>query len=132
MAESWKKLKTSNRFSLFIVCSNRNTSALVRDLLSYNSLIELIYFSNIKYPKRLRICPIPHSIILPTLSNLLVRSQHVTLRLGKSQNTRKIILSSIIIYLEGLAFLSVEGHMIFQSLHVEVLNSLHAITCSWI
>ena len=38
MAESWKKLKTSNLFSLFIVCSNRNTSALVRELLSNNSL----------------------------------------------------------------------------------------------
>ena len=38
MAESWKKLKTSNLFSLFIVCSNRNRSALVRELLSNNSL----------------------------------------------------------------------------------------------
>ena len=38
MAESWKKLKISNMFSSFIVCSNRNRSALVRDLLSYNSL----------------------------------------------------------------------------------------------
>ena len=37
MAESWKKLKTSNVVSSFIVCSNRNRSALVRDLLSYNS-----------------------------------------------------------------------------------------------
>ena len=36
MAESWKKLKTSN--VLFIVCLNPNRSALVRDLLSYNSL----------------------------------------------------------------------------------------------
>ena len=26
MAESWKKLKTSNVFSSFIVCSNRNRS----------------------------------------------------------------------------------------------------------
>ena len=38
MAESWKKLKTSNLFSPFIVCSNRNRSALVRELLSNNSL----------------------------------------------------------------------------------------------
>ena len=34
MAESWKKLKTSNAFSSFIV----NKSALVRELLSNNSL----------------------------------------------------------------------------------------------
>ena len=38
MAESWKKLKTSNVFSLFIVCKNRNKSALVCELLSNNSL----------------------------------------------------------------------------------------------
>ena len=38
MAESCKKLKTSNVFLSFIVCSNRNRSALVCDLLSYNSL----------------------------------------------------------------------------------------------
>ena len=38
MAESWKKLKTSNMFSMFIVCLNRNRSALVSDLLSNNSL----------------------------------------------------------------------------------------------
>ena len=38
MAESWKKLKTSNLFSSFIACSNRNRSALVRELLSNNSL----------------------------------------------------------------------------------------------
>ena len=37
MAESWKKLKTSNVVSSFIVCSNRNRSALVRDLLCNNS-----------------------------------------------------------------------------------------------
>ena len=37
MAESWKKLKTSNVVWLFIVCSNRNRYALVHDLLSYNS-----------------------------------------------------------------------------------------------
>ena len=36
MGESWKKLKTSNVFSLFIVCLNRNRSALVCNLLSYN------------------------------------------------------------------------------------------------
>ena len=38
MAESWKKLKTSNVFSSFIVCYNRNRSAAVRELLSNNSL----------------------------------------------------------------------------------------------
>ena len=38
MAESWKKLKTSNVFSSFIVCQNRNRSAPVRELLSNNSL----------------------------------------------------------------------------------------------
>ena len=38
MAESWKKLKTSNVFSSFIVCKNRNRSAPVRELLSNNSL----------------------------------------------------------------------------------------------
>ena len=38
MAESWKKWKTSNVFLSFIVCSNQNRSALVRELLSNNSL----------------------------------------------------------------------------------------------
>ena len=38
MAESWKKVKTSNVFSSFIVCKNRNRSAPVRELLSNNSL----------------------------------------------------------------------------------------------
>ena len=38
MAESWKKLKTSNVFLLFIVRLNRNRSALVRELLANNSL----------------------------------------------------------------------------------------------
>ena len=38
MAENWKNLKTSNLFSSFIVCSNRNRSALVRELLSNNLL----------------------------------------------------------------------------------------------
>ena len=37
MVESWKELKTSYMVSSFIVCSNRNRSALVHDLLSYNS-----------------------------------------------------------------------------------------------
>ena len=36
MAESSKKLKSSNVFSLFILCSNRNRSAQVRELLSNN------------------------------------------------------------------------------------------------
>ena len=38
MAESWKNLKTSNVFSSFIVCFNLNRSAIVRELLSNNSL----------------------------------------------------------------------------------------------
>ena len=38
MAESPKKLKSSNAILSFIVCSNRNRSALVGDLLSNNSL----------------------------------------------------------------------------------------------
>ena len=39
MVESWKKLKTSNVFSSFFVCQNRNGSAPVRELLSNNSLL---------------------------------------------------------------------------------------------
>ena len=38
MAESSKNLKSLNLFSLFIVPSNRNRSALVHELLSNNSL----------------------------------------------------------------------------------------------
>ena len=38
MAESWKKLKTSNVFLPFIVYKNQNRSAAVRELLSNNSL----------------------------------------------------------------------------------------------
>ena len=38
MADSWKKLNTSNLFSLFIVSLNRNRSALVRELLCNYSL----------------------------------------------------------------------------------------------
>ena len=38
MAESWKKLKISNVFLLLIVSSNGNRLALVRELLSNNSL----------------------------------------------------------------------------------------------
>ena len=48
IAESWKKLKTSNVFSSFIVYSNRNRSAPVRELLSNNSLFVgrvLIFFA---------------------------------------------------------------------------------------
>ena len=56
MEESWKKLKTSNVLSSFIVCTNRNRSAHVRELLSNNSLfvgqlyedksaIDLIFFT---------------------------------------------------------------------------------------
>ena len=39
MVESSKKLKTSNLFSSFIVSSNRNRSALVRELLCARDLI---------------------------------------------------------------------------------------------
>ena len=38
MAESWKKLKTSNVFSSFIVCSNQNRSVLVCEMMSNNFL----------------------------------------------------------------------------------------------
>ena len=38
MAESLKKLKTSNVFSTFIVCKNQNRSTLVCELLSNNLL----------------------------------------------------------------------------------------------
>ena len=38
MAESSKKLKSSDLILSFLVCSNRNRSALVRELLSNNSL----------------------------------------------------------------------------------------------
>ena len=38
MAESWKKLKTSNVFLSFIVCWNRNRSALVHEFLSNKKL----------------------------------------------------------------------------------------------
>ena len=38
MAESSKKLKSSNVVQLLIVCLNRNRSALVRELSSKNSL----------------------------------------------------------------------------------------------
>ena len=38
MEESWKKLKTSNVFWSLIVCLKLNRSALVRELLSNNSL----------------------------------------------------------------------------------------------
>ena len=44
MAESLKKLKTLNVVSSFIVCSNRNRSAIVRDLLSnYSLFISQLY-----------------------------------------------------------------------------------------
>ena len=46
MAVSWKKLNTSNVFSSVILCSNRNGSALVRDLLSYNVLFVSQLYEN--------------------------------------------------------------------------------------
>ena len=48
MAESWKKLKTSNMFLPFIVCLNQNRSAQVCELLSNNSMfvaLNLIFFT---------------------------------------------------------------------------------------
>ena len=52
MAESWKKLKTSNLFSSFIVSSNRNRSAVVRELLCNNSLFvgQSYEDKSLKYP----------------------------------------------------------------------------------
>ena len=41
MAESWKKLKTSNVFSSFIVCLKRKRSAIVPELLSNYSLLHV-------------------------------------------------------------------------------------------
>ena len=46
MAESWKKLKTSNLFSSFIVSSNRNRSALVRKVFCNNSLFVGLLFED--------------------------------------------------------------------------------------
>ena len=54
MTESWKKLKTSNVVSSFIVCSNRNRSALVRDLLSYNSLFVVQLYEDKSFAMRAR------------------------------------------------------------------------------
>ena len=53
MAESWKKLKTSNVFS-----SNRNGSALVRELLRYNSLFVGFFFF---FFRKVKVC-IVHKI----------------------------------------------------------------------
>ena len=44
MADSWKTLKPSNVFSSFIVYLNRNRSTLLRELMSNNLLLELIFF----------------------------------------------------------------------------------------
>ena len=38
IVESSKKMKSSNVTLSFVVCTNRNISALVREMLSYNSL----------------------------------------------------------------------------------------------
>ena len=43
MADSWKKLKTSNLFSSFIVSSNRNRSALVRELCNNSRFVGQLY-----------------------------------------------------------------------------------------
>ena len=45
MVESWKKLKTSNEFSLFIVL-NQNRSAQVHELLSNDSLFLGLLYEN--------------------------------------------------------------------------------------
>ena len=39
MTESSRKLKSSNLFSLLIVCSNQNKSTLMREVLTINSLL---------------------------------------------------------------------------------------------
>ena len=54
MAESWKKLRTSNLFSSFIVYSNQNRSALVRELLSNNSL----FVGQLYHDKSLALLPL--------------------------------------------------------------------------
>ena len=46
MAESWKKLKTSNVFLSFIMCQNLNRSALVCKLLSNNSLFDIQFYED--------------------------------------------------------------------------------------
>ena len=43
MAESWKKLKTSNLLSSFIVSSNRNRSALVCELCNNSLFVGQFY-----------------------------------------------------------------------------------------
>ena len=65
MVETWKKLKISNVFLLFIVCLNRNRSAIVRDLLSYNSLFvgQLYEDKSLK----LRACDLTFTIDLQTV-----------------------------------------------------------------
>ena len=54
MAESWKKLKISYVFSLFVVCENRNRSAPVRELLSNNSLFVGQLYEDISLALRAR------------------------------------------------------------------------------
>ena len=54
IAKSWKKLKTSNMFSSFIVCSNRNRSTIVRELLSNNSLFVGQLYDDISLALRAR------------------------------------------------------------------------------
>ena len=54
MAESSKKLKSSNVFSLYILCSNRNRSALVHELLSNNSLFVGRLYENKSHALRTR------------------------------------------------------------------------------
>ena len=61
MAESWKKSRTSNEFSSFIECSNRNRSALVRDLFSIKSLFVGQLYADIILALRAR------NLIFPTL-----------------------------------------------------------------
>ena len=60
MAESWNRLKTSDVFSSFIVCSTQNRSALVRELLSNSSL-----FVSQLYKAKLLVCCNRHLIKIP-------------------------------------------------------------------
>ena len=70
MVGSWKKLKTSNLFSSFIVGSNRNRSALVHELLCNNSL----FVGQLYEDKSLALCArdlIFFTTDLPSSSELL-------------------------------------------------------------
>ena len=73
MVEGWKKLKTSNDFSSFIVCSNQNRSPLVRDLLSYSSLFVCQFYEDKSLALRAR------DLIFFT-TDLQIITQQITVR----------------------------------------------------